>query len=139
VTVDDLTDGPAADHDFAWSLNKIDIRSPVSPNTWPVARVELDHSVRGKVTDIGTAPGAFDAAFRAVGQIVGISPKLCAYNVRSSPPGEDGALPIEVEIVIEHDQQIRSGKSSGVDLVRCSLLAWLDALRKLKADDVKLS
>ena len=113
-----------------WQLRRIDIRSPVMKDAWPVARIELEHSVRGRVSDIGTAPGAFDAAFVAAGQIVGIHPHLLSYNVKSGPPGEEGALPITIDVQIDLGGKILAGSSSGVDLVRCSLDAWLDAIAK---------
>ena len=113
-----------------WHLRRIDIRSPVLKDAWPVARIELEHPTRGRVSDIGTAPGAFDAAFVAAGQIVGIHPHLLSYNVRSGPPGEEGALPITIEVEIELDGKRFVGSGAGVDLVRCSLEAWLDAIAK---------
>jgi len=119
--------GPDLRH---WHLRRIDIRSPVLKDAWPVARIELEHPERGRVTDIGTAPGAFDAAFVAAGQIVGVHPHLLSYNVRSGPPGEEGALPITIEVEVERNGKAFAGSSSGVDLVRCSLEAWLDAIAK---------
>lgn len=113
-----------------WHLRRIDIRSPVLKDAWPVARLELEHPERGRVSDIGTAPGAFDAAFVAAKQIIGVHPHLSSYNVRSGPPGEEGALPITIEIEVELDGERLAGSSSGVDLVRCSLEAWLDAIAK---------
>jgi hypothetical protein len=131
-TKPDLEQGDGADV-RQWTLRRIDIRSPVLKGAWPVARIELDHPVRGPVSDIGTAPGAFDAAFVAAGQIVGVKPHLLSYNVRSGPPGEEGALPITIEVEIEREGKVWSGSSSGVDLVRCSLEAWLDAIAKSAA------
>jgi 2-isopropylmalate synthase len=113
-----------------WHLRRIDIRSPVMKDAWPVARIELEHPMRGRVSDIGTAPGAFDAAFAAAAQIVGIHPHLLSYNVKSGPPADEGALPITIEVEIELDGKTLAGSSSGVDLVRCSLQAWLDAIAK---------
>ena len=123
----DRVKGPDLRH---WHLRRIDIRSPVLKDAWPVARIELEHPERGRVTDIGTAPGAFDAAFVAAGQIVGVHPHLLSYNVRSGPPGEEGALPITIEVEVERNGKAFAGSSSGVDLVRCSLEAWLDAIAK---------
>ena len=116
-----------------WQVRRIDIRSPVLKDAWPVARLELEHPVRGRVTDIGKAPGAFDAAFVAAGHIVGVSPQLLSYNVQSgtSVSGED--LPIRIDVEIELDGRRYKGSSSGVDLVRCSVEAWLDAIAKRQA------
>jgi len=113
-----------------WRVRRIDIRSPVLKDAHPVARLELEHPVRGRVTDIGEAPGAFDAAFVAAGRIVGVSPQLLSYNVRSGPPVEGASLPISIDVEIELDGQRFGGRSSGVDLVRCSVEAWLDAIAK---------
>lgn len=119
-----------ADNVRLWSIVRIDIRSPVRRDAWPVARIELEHPTRGRVTDIGKAPGAFDAAFVAASHIVGVSPKLLSYNVRSGEPKPDEALPITIDVTIELDGQTYDGTSSGADLVRCSLEAWLDAIAK---------
>ena len=113
-----------------WTLRRIDIRSPVLKDAWPVARIELEHPARGRVTDIGSAPGAFDAAFVAASHIVGVKPHLLSYNVRSGPPEAEGALPITIEVEIELGGERLLGSSTGVDLVRCSLEAWLDAIAK---------
>jgi 2-isopropylmalate synthase len=116
-----------------WQVRRIDIRSPVLKDAWPVARLELEHPVRGRVTDIGKAPGAFDAAFVAAGHIVGVSPQLLSYNVQSGPSVAGEALPIRIDVEIELDGRRYEGSSSGVDLVRCSVEAWLDAIAKRQA------
>ena len=113
-----------------WHLRRIDIRSPVLKDAWPVARLELEHPTRGRVTDIGSAPGAFDAAFVAASHIVGVKPRLLSYSVRSDPPAEEGALPITIDVEIELGGRKFAGSSSGVDLVRCSVEAWLDAIAR---------
>ena len=124
------SDSAKAENVRLWSIVRIDIRSPVRRDAWPVARIELEHPTRGRVTDIGKAPGAFDAAFVAASHIVGVSPKLLSYNVRSGEPKPDEALPITIDVTIELDGQTLDGTSSGADLVRCSLEAWLDAIAK---------
>ena len=116
-----------------WQVRRIDIRSPVLKDAWPVARLELERPVRGRVTDIGKAPGAFDAAFVAAGHIVGVSPQLLSYNVQSGTSVTGEALPIRIDVEIELDGRRYKGRSSGVDLVRCSVEAWLDAIAKRQA------
>jgi 2-isopropylmalate synthase len=116
-----------------WQVRRIDIRSPVLKDAWPVARLELEHPVRGRVTDIGKAPGAFDAAFVAAGHIVGVSPQLLSYNVQSGTSVSGEALPIRIDVEIELEGRRYKGSSSGVDLVRCSVEAWLDAIAKRQA------
>src|SRR3546814_11850212 len=68
-----------------WSLRKIDIRSPVSAKAWPVARVELEHGERGRVTDLASAPGALDAAFAAVSQIMGVPARVAKLELHYIP------------------------------------------------------
>lgn len=120
---------PEADLNL-WRLSRIDIRSPVSHGAWPVARVELEHPQRGRVTDIGKAPGAFDAAFAAAGHILGISPRLLSYTVSSAVPAIGEPLSIRIDVELELDGEIYRGTNFGVDLVRCSLSAWLEAATK---------
>lgn len=117
-----------------WSIVRIDIRSPVRRDAWPVARIELEHPDRGRVTDIGKAPGAFDAAFVAASQIVGVSPRLLSYNVRSGQPKSGEALPITIDVEIELGGRTFEGTSSGADLVQCSVEAWLDAIAKAQSE-----
>lgn len=116
-----------------WRLGRVDLRSAVAANAWPVARLELEHAERGRVTDIGSAPGAFDAAFVAASHILGIAPTLRSFNVRSGERGLNDALSIVVEIEIELDDQVFGGAHHGLDLVECSLHAWLDAAHKAMA------
>lgn len=123
-------DGSAAAQLKLWKLNRIDLRSPVSEGAWPVARVELEHPSRGRVTDIGSAAGAFDACFTAASQILGITPRLLSYEVRSAPAVIGQSLGIRIDVELEMGDRHFSGTSSGVDLVRCSLEAWLDAASK---------
>ncbi|MBN8808679.1 MAG: hypothetical protein J0I47_10680 [Sphingomonas sp.] len=114
-------------------MGRVDLRSAVAEHAWPVARVELDHRTRGRVTDIGSAPGAFDAAFAAAAHILEIAPTLTSYEVRSADRDEDGALQITIDVRIELDGEGYAGTSSGSDLVECSLIAWLDAAMKTPA------
>lgn len=117
-----------------WRLVRIDVRSPVLPNAWPVARLELEHTKRGRVTDIASAPGAFDAAFLAASQVVGFSGRLESYEVRSHGADAEGALRIDVQVQLEMGERTYKGSSTGVDLVRCSLEAWLDAAAQFDSD-----
>ncbi len=100
-------------------------------NAWPVARLELDHPVRGRVTDIGKAPGAFDAAFIAAGHILGIEPRLRRFNVVSTFAEEQVALSIRIDVELQLGDKTAMGTCSGVDLLRCSMSAWLEAAAKL--------
>src|SRR6218665_2510925 len=73
-----------------WSLTKVEIRAPLTTSAWPMARVELEHGARGRVTDIASAPGALDAAFQAVGQIRGVAARVEGLDMQylAADPGE---------------------------------------------------
>ena len=122
-------------NDGPWKLSKIDLRSPVIDDAWPVARLELVHRVRGRVTDIGKAPGAFDAAFIAAGNILGIEPRILSYNVASTYSERESALQIRVDVELQLGESTANGSCSGVDLLRCSMSAWLEAAEKLSSID----
>lgn len=125
-----LADKPEGDV-AGWTLSRIDIRTTLSGKKWPVARVELDHPERGRVTDIGTAPGAFEAIFAAASHIVGVVPdRLISFTVTSSAPAEDRSLAIRIDVEVEMGGKVYQGTSFGLDLVRSSLIAWLDAVAK---------
>ena len=110
-----------------WSLSRIDVRTSITGDKWPVARLELNHDSRGPVSDIATAPGAFEAIFKAAAQIIGVDPRLLSFNVCSSGYGADQSLTVRIEIELELGGKVYRGSSTGSDLVRCSLLAWLEA------------
>lgn len=116
-----------------WKLGRVDLRSAVSDHEWPVARLELEHTTRGRVTDIGKAPGAFDAAFVAASHILGIQPTLLSYNVVSGARDGDGALTITITVELEIDGATYAGSNTGQDLVECSLHAWLAAAAAAQA------
>lgn len=122
-----------------WTLTRIDVRTSLSNSQWPVARVELQHDARGRVSDIATAPGAFEAMFMAAGQIVGKDPKLLSYNVCSGSLASDGSLTVRVDIELEVDGKACRGSSVGSDLVRCSVLAWLQAACGFASSDLSSS
>ena len=118
------------DRPTEWSLSRIEVRTSTSGKKWPVAHVELDHMTRGRMSDIATAPGAFEAVFKAASQIVGIKPELLSYNVCSSARQLNKSLMIRVEIELELDGNVYRGSSTGSDLICCALLGWLEAVRK---------
>lgn len=119
---------PEPDHGLLdWKISRIDLRSPIRASAWPVARLELEHPTRGRVTDIASAPGAFDAVFLAASQILDIRPALLSFNVRSASQTAEHALAIHIDIELELGGEVYRGSSFGVDLVQCSLSAWLQA------------
>ena len=123
----------------SWSLRKIDIRSPVSDKAWPVARVELEHGERGRVTDIAAAPGALDAAFAAVSQIMGVPASVdkleLQYIAADSDEGTaDGqGANVLIEITLEVSGEFFSGRARARDILPCCLAAYIDAASNAEA------
>src|SRR3546814_16879192 len=109
-----------------WSLRKIDIRSPVSAKAWPVARVELEHGERGRVTDLASAPGALDAAFAAVSQIMGVPARVDKLELQyiAADAGErasDGqGATVLIEIFLEVAGELFSGRARAREIGRAS-------------------
>ncbi|WP_037499277.1 2-isopropylmalate synthase [Sphingomonas jaspsi] len=129
-----------------WKLSKVDIRAPVSANAWPVARVELEHGERGRVTDVASAPGALDAAFSAVSQLLAIPARVDSLDMQyiaadPNEPSEDGqGASVLVEIAIDVDGELFSGRARARDILPCCVSAYLDAasnadtVRRLRAE-----
>jgi 2-isopropylmalate synthase len=129
-----------------WSLSKVEIRAPVTVSAWPVARVELEHGHRGRVCDLASAPGALDAAFKAVSQIIGIPARVEELDMQyiAADPGEtaeDGqAATVLVEIQISVDGEIFAGRARARDILPSCVAAYIDAasnaeaVRRVRAD-----
>lgn len=122
-----------------WKLSKVDIRAPVSASAWPVARVELEHGERGRVTDIASAPGALDGAFAAVSQMMGVEARVHSLDMQyiAADPDEVGAdgqgASVLVEMTIEVDNEIFSGRARARDILPCCVAAYIDAASNAQA------
>jgi 2-isopropylmalate synthase len=122
-----------------WKLSKVDIRSPVSANAWPVARVELEHGERGRVTDVASAPGALDGAFAAISQMMGVQARVDSLEMQylaADPdvPAADGqGASVLVEMTIEVDSEIFAGRARARDILPCCVSAYIDAASNAQA------
>lgn len=122
-----------------WKLSKVDIRSPVSANAWPVARVELEHGERGRVTDIASAPGALDGAFAAVSQMMGVPARVDSLEMQyiaadPEQPASDGqGASVLVEMTIEVEGELFAGRARSRDILPCCVSAYIDAASNAQA------
>jgi 2-isopropylmalate synthase len=122
-----------------WKLSKVDIRAPVAANAWPVARVELQHGERGRVTDIASAPGALDGAFAAVSQMMGVPARVDSLEMQyiaadPSEPAADGqGASVLVEMTIEVEGEIFAGRARARDILPCCVSAYIDAASNAQA------
>ena len=122
-----------------WKLSKLDIRAPISSNAWPVARVELEHGERGRVTDIASAPGALDGAFAAVSQMMGVPARVESLDMQyiaadPNEPAADGqGASVLVEMTIDVDGEIFAGRARARDILPCCVSAYIDAASNAQA------
>jgi 2-isopropylmalate synthase len=116
-----------------WKLSKVDIRAPVSASAWPVARIELDHGERGRVTDLASAPGALDASFAAVSHIMGLPARVDSLDMQyiaadaEEAPADGQGASVLVEITIEVDGEVFAGRARARDILPCCVSAYIDA------------
>jgi 2-isopropylmalate synthase len=117
-----------------WKLSKVDIRAPVSANAWPVARIELEHGERGRVTDIASAPGALDGAFSAVSQMMGIAARVDSIDMQyiaadPDEPAADGqGASVLVDMTVEVEDEVFAGRARARDILPCCVSAYIDAV-----------
>jgi 2-isopropylmalate synthase len=101
--------------------------------------VELEHGERGRVTDVASAPGALDAAFAAVSQIIGLQARVDTLDMQyvAADPGEaaekkQGAT-VLVEITIDVEGEIFAGRARARDIIPCCVGAYIDAASNAEA------
>lgn len=122
-----------------WKLSKVDIRAPVSSTDWPVARVELHHGERGRVTEIARAPGALDGAFTAVSAMMGVPARVASLEMQyiaadPDEPSADGqGASVLVEMSIDVDGEIFAGRARARDILPCCVSAYIDAASNAQA------
>lgn len=119
--------------DKPWRFGRIEIRAPVSATARSVARIELEHDERGRVTEIASAPGGLDAAFSAAGQIMGIEARVSTLGVRYVASDSAGStknaslMNVIANISIEVDGETFIGHARECDLLPCCIAAFIDA------------
>jgi 2-isopropylmalate synthase len=130
-------DGDSGEPD--WKLNKLEIRSPLAANANPVARVELEHKTRGPIADLAQAPGAMDAAYQAIseimdlpGRVSDIDMQYIADDEEDPVTGQQGAE-VLVELTVEVDHETFAGRASARDIIPACASAYVDALNNALA------
>jgi 2-isopropylmalate synthase len=139
-----VTGGEAADEAVIlarrpWKLSRVDIRAPVSSKALPVARVELEHEDRGRITDLASAPGPMDAAFAAVAQMMRVPARVATLEMHyaAADPAEGpqhglGAA-VLVEMTIDVEGEVFAGKAGARDILPACVAAFVDAASHAEA------
>ncbi|KPP82218.1 MAG: 2-isopropylmalate synthase LeuA [Oceanicaulis sp. HLUCCA04] len=123
----------AAD-DEMWTLSRVEIRAPLASDAHPVARVELHHPRRGRVTDIAAAPGAMDAAFLAVSHILDVDASVESIDMRyvAAEAGETGGkvqiADVLIEMSVSSSGESFTGRARNRDILPACVSAYIDAL-----------
>ena len=104
-----------------WSLSRFEIRAPLIVGGAPFARVEIRHTTRGRLTDIGRGIGPVDCLFQAIGQIVGREAQVASLDVDYRPPEATA----RISLVIDGETVEAVAKSD--DLLTSCALAYLEA------------
>lgn len=117
-----------------WTLSRVEIRAPLASNADPVARVELNHPRRGRVTDIAAAPGAMDAAFLAVSHIIGIEANVETIDMQyiaaeAEEAGSKAQLAdVLIEMTVSSSGESFTGRARNRDILPACVSAYIDAL-----------
>lgn len=122
-----------------WALSRLEIRSPVVANADPVARVELEHRIRGRISDLASAPGALDAAYAAISHIMDTPARVADIDMQyvaadPADPAPDGqGADVLVELNAEVDGEIFAGRARARDIIPACVGAYVDALNNALA------
>ena len=73
--------------------------------------------------------GAVDAAFNAIKEIIDLKVDLRLYSVNNITSGTDAQGEVTVRVV--KDELIVNGHGADTDIVKASVLAYLNALNKI--------
>jgi len=78
------------------------------------------------------AVGPVDAAFNAITEMVGLDLSLDSYHIRSVTEGTDALG--EVTVRVRYQNGIYMGKGISSDVIKSSMLAYLNAINRIYAD-----
>ncbi|WP_270375017.1 2-isopropylmalate synthase [Marinicauda sp. Alg238-R41] len=134
-----LSEEAPGTHDPDWRLSKLEIRTPLAANAHPVARVELEHVTRGRISDLAAAPGALDATYQAVSQIMDAPARVADIDMQyiaaeAEEAGADGqGADVLVELKAEAFGEIFTGRARARDIIPACVSAYVDALNNALA------
>ncbi len=98
--------------------------------TLPTASVKM--LCKGKLTQAAACgDGPIDAAYEAIREAIGLSPKLLSYSIRAVT-GRKEALGEET-VKITEDDIIFTGKSVSTDIIEASAKAYVDAINRMES------
>jgi 2-isopropylmalate synthase len=113
-----------------WRLGRVEIRPKISHREEVVARVELVHAERGRVTEIAGGEGGVEAGFAAIGRILGIAARLERLSVNAVPSdaSEGSCCRTSACVTVRRGGYSASGSAVSPDMLSACLCAYLQAL-----------
>ena len=88
--------------------------------------------VRGKEKQAAACgDGPVDAAYVAIREATGLSPKLEHYSIRAVTGGKEALG--EATVKIRKNEQIFIGRGLSTDIIEASAKAYVDALNRMEA------
>lgn len=116
-----------------WTVLRTELRTTAGRKPKQFARIELEHPVRGRISDIASGDGPVAAAFAAVQRITGTDVDIISLEtrMRANGTGREFVADIEVEI----DGRRFSGRARGPDIVTAAIDALLFTLDRGEAYD----
>ena len=78
-----------------------------------------------------TGDGPVDACFKAIEKIIDMKPRLVNYNLNAVTAGKDALGEVTVRMKVK-SREVR-GRGASTDVIEASILAYLNALNKLRA------
>lgn len=119
-----------------WQLARLEIRTTLSPEQWPLARVELLHAERGRLTDIAWKEGPMECVFLAIRRLVGLDAKIKSLHLAYVPADEDsgGACMVTATVATVVDGSDFVGCHTCDDIIRSCAEAYLDALAQAEQE-----
>ena len=117
----------------SWTVLRTELRTTTGPQPKQFARVELEHPVRGRISDIATGDGPMAAAFAAVQRITGVDAEVIALETRlvNTKVGREFIAEIRLDLNGTHF----NGRARGPDVVTAAIDAFLFTLDRGQAFD----
>ena len=102
--------------------------------TLPTASVKMK-TKKGLVQSAACGDGPVDAAYEAIRNATGLSPKLENYSIRAVTKGKDALGEATVKII--ENERIYIGRGISTDIIEASAKAYVDAINRMAAAKVK--
>ena len=98
--------------------------------TLPTASVKI--KIKDEIKQAAACgDGPVDAAYEAIRQAIGLSPKLENYSIRAVTSGKEALG--EATVRITEDGRIFTGRGISTDIIEASAKAYVDAINRMVA------